>query len=98
MGPVEILSLNVVNQHADVIPLGVHIISAEAMTCAQLKVKKTMRQTSEGLDSKLGVRLSEIEEALNKIEANKTLTAITLLVTTRTVGFCAAQIFFQCSV
>jgi hypothetical protein len=33
-----------------------------------------------------------IEDALNKIEATSTLNAVTMLVTTRTMGFCAAQI------
>jgi hypothetical protein len=56
-----------------------------------------MRQISEALDAKLGVGLKEVEDALNQIEANKTLKAVTLLVTTRTLGFCAAQIYFQAS-
>lgn len=52
---------------------------------------------TKALNSKLGVGLKEIEEALNQIEANKTLTTVTLLVTTHMLGFCAAQIYFQCS-
>jgi hypothetical protein len=59
--------------------------------------KESMRQIQEALDAKLGVGLKEVEDALNQIEANKTLKAVTLLVTTRTMGFCAAQIYFQCS-
>lgn len=50
-----------------------------------------------GLDAKLGVGLKEIDDALNQIEANKTMTAVTILVTSRTLGFCAAQIYFQAS-
>jgi hypothetical protein len=45
----------------------------------------------------LGVRLKDIEDALNKIESNKTLTAVPTHVTTRTLEFCAAQIYFQAS-
>ena len=56
-----------------------------------------MRQITEALDAKLGVGLKEVEDALNQIEANKTMKAVTLLVTTRTLGFCAAQIYFQSS-
>jgi hypothetical protein len=56
-----------------------------------------MRQIQEALDAKLGVGLKEVEDALNQTEANKTQKAVTLLVTTRTTGFCAAQIYFQCS-
>jgi hypothetical protein len=41
--------------------------------------------------------MREVEDALNKIEANKTLKAVTLLATTRTIGFCAAKIYFQSS-
>jgi hypothetical protein len=41
--------------------------------------------------------MREIEDALNQIEENKTLVAVTTLVTTRTLGFCAAQIHFQAS-
>jgi hypothetical protein len=61
------------------------------------KGKDTMKQVSAALDSKLAVGLKEIEDVLNKIEANKTLTAVTLLVTMRTMGFCTAQIYFQSS-
>jgi hypothetical protein len=56
-----------------------------------------MEQLTEALGGKLGVGLKEIEDALNQIEANNTLTAVTLLVTTRTLRFCAAQIYFQAS-
>lgn len=56
-----------------------------------------MRQISEGLDAKIGVGLREVEEALNQIKANKTLVAITTIITTRSIGFSAAQIFYQCS-
>ena len=56
-----------------------------------------MRQIQEGLDAKLGVGLKEVEDALNQIEANKTRKAVTILVTTRSLGFCAAQIYFQAS-
>jgi hypothetical protein len=59
--------------------------------------KDSMRQIKEGLDAKLGVGLKEVEDALNQIEANKTMKAVTILVTTRTLGFCAAQIYFQSS-
>jgi hypothetical protein len=59
--------------------------------------KESMRQLSEALDAKLGVGLREVEDALNQIEANKMLKAVTLLVTTRSLGFCAAQIYFQSS-
>jgi hypothetical protein len=59
--------------------------------------RETMKQVSEALDSKLAVGMKEIEDALNQIEANKTLVAVTTLVTTRTMGFCAAQIYFQAS-
>jgi hypothetical protein len=56
-----------------------------------------MRQLNEALNAKLGVGLKEVEDALNQIEANKTMKAVTLLVTTRSLGFCAAQIYFQAS-
>jgi hypothetical protein len=56
-----------------------------------------MRRITEALDAKLGVGLKEVEDALNQIEANKTTKAVTHLVTTRTLGFCAAQIYFQSS-
>jgi hypothetical protein len=59
--------------------------------------RETMKQVTEALDSKLAVGMKEIEDALNQIEANKTLVAVTTLVTTRTMGFCAAQIYFQAS-
>jgi hypothetical protein len=59
------------------------------------KGKDTQKQVSEALDAKLGVGMRDVEDALNQIEANKTLVAITTLVTTRTLGFCAAQIYFQ---
>jgi hypothetical protein len=59
--------------------------------------KDTLAQVREALDAKLGVGLKEVEEALNQIEANKTLTAVTMFITTRTLGFCAAQIYFQAS-
>jgi hypothetical protein len=54
-----------------------------------------MKQLSEGLDSKLGVGMKEVEDAIAQIEANQTLTAVTTLVTR--LGFCAAQIYFQVS-
>jgi hypothetical protein len=57
-----------------------------------------MRQLSEGLDAKLAVGMKEVEEALGQIEANETLTAVTTMITTRSLGFCAAQIYFQASV
>jgi hypothetical protein len=60
-----------------------------------VKGKDTQKQVSEGLDAKIGVGMSEVQEALNQIEANKTLLVVTTLVTTRTMGFCAAQIYFQ---
>lgn len=63
----------------------------------QVRGRETMKEIKEGLDSKLGVGLKEIEDALNRIEATKTMNAVTLLVTTRTMGFCAAQIYFHCS-
>jgi hypothetical protein len=50
------------------------------------------RQTFEALDSKLAVGLKEVADALNQIEA---MAAITLLVPTRTLGFCAALIYFH---
>jgi len=56
-----------------------------------------MKQITEGLDAKLGMGLKEVEDTLNQIEANKTLKVVTLLVTTRTMGFCATQIYFQSS-
>jgi hypothetical protein len=56
-----------------------------------------MKQLSEGLDSKLGVGMKDVEDAIAQIEANQTLTAVTTLVTTRSLGFCAAQIYFQVS-
>jgi len=59
--------------------------------------KESIRQISEALDAKLGVGLKEAEDALNQTEANRTMKAVTLLVTTRTMGFCAAHIYFQCS-
>jgi hypothetical protein len=59
--------------------------------------KESQHQITEGLDTKLGAGMREVEDALNKIEANKTLKAVTLLVTTRTMGFCAAKIYFQSS-
>jgi hypothetical protein len=59
------------------------------------KGKDTLSQIREGLDAKLEVGLEEVEDALNQIEANKTMTAVTFLLTTRTLGFCAAQIYFQ---
>ena len=43
-----------------------------------------MRHITEALDVKLRVGLKEVEDALNQIEANKTMKAVTLLVTTRT--------------
>jgi hypothetical protein len=43
------------------------------------------------------VGLKEIEDALNKIQATKTMNAVALLVTTRTMGFCASQIYFHAS-
>jgi hypothetical protein len=61
------------------------------------KGKDTMKQVTEASDAKLGVGLKEIEDALNQSEANKMLTAVTLFVTTRTMGFCAAQIYFKAS-
>jgi hypothetical protein len=46
------------------------------------KGKYALKQISEGLDMKIGVGLKEVEDALNQIEANKTLKAVTMLVTT----------------
>jgi hypothetical protein len=60
-----------------------------------MRVTKGKDTMTEALDAKLGIGLKEIEDTLNQIEANKTLTAVTLLVTTRTMGFCAAQIYFK---
>jgi hypothetical protein len=57
--------------------------------------RETIRQVSEALDAKIGVGMKEVEDALNQIEANKTLVAVTTLITTRTMGFCAAQIYYQ---
>jgi hypothetical protein len=54
--------------------------------------KESMKQIQEGLDAKLAVGMKEVEDALNQIEANKTMKAVTILVTTRSLGFCAAQI------
>jgi hypothetical protein len=68
---------------------------AESMRIS--REKDSMRQITEALDAKLGVGLKEVEDAPNPIEANKTFKAITLLVTTRTIGFSAAQIYFQSS-
>ena len=59
--------------------------------------RESMRQITEALDAKLGVGVKEVEDALNQTEANKTMKAVTLLVTTRTFGFCATQIYFQSS-
>jgi hypothetical protein len=63
----------------------------------QNKRKETMMEVKEALGTKLGVDLKDTEDALNKIEATKTTNAITLLVTTRTMGFCAAHIYIQAS-
>jgi hypothetical protein len=43
--------------------------------------KETVRQVTEALDMKLGIGLKETEDALNQVEVNKPLTAVTLLVT-----------------
>jgi hypothetical protein len=59
--------------------------------------RESMKQLTEALDAKIGVGLKEVEDALNQIVANKTLKAVTLLVTTRTMGFWAIQIYFQTS-
>lgn len=57
-----------------------------------------MRSTSEALDAKIGVGMKEVTEALNKIEANKTLVAITTIITTRGISFTAAQIYYHAAV
>lgn len=65
---------------------------------AQMRVtkgKEAMRSISEGLDAKIGVSLKELDDALNQIEANKTLVAITTIVSTRCIGFSACTMFRQ---
>jgi hypothetical protein len=52
--------------------------------------KETICQVTEALDSKIGV-------GLEPDRGKQDLTAVTLLVTTRTLGFCAAQIYYQAS-
>jgi hypothetical protein len=59
--------------------------------------KESMRENSEALHSKVGVGLKEVEVSLIQIEANKTLTVVRILVTTKTMGFTADQIYFQSS-
>jgi hypothetical protein len=56
-----------------------------------------MREVKEALDTKLGVDLKDIEDPLNMTEATKFMNARTLLVTTRTMGFCSAHIYIHAS-
>lgn len=60
-----------------------------------VKGRETLRSISEGLDAKIGVSLKELDDALNQIEANKTLVAITTIITTRCIGFSACTMFRQ---
>lgn len=63
----------------------------------QIRGKETLADVQDGIDRKIDVGLKDIEDALHKIEATSTLNAVTMLVTTRTMGFCAAQIYFHAS-
>ncbi|KAK7868953.1 hypothetical protein R5R35_002587 [Gryllus longicercus] len=61
------------------------------------KGAETQRQVREGLTDKIGVGLDGIADVLKQIEAQKTLQALTAYVTTRTLGFSAATIYYQSS-
>lgn len=58
---------------------------------------KTQSMVSQSLDKKIGAGMDDLTEALNKMEANRTLIAITSIITTRGIAFTAAQIYFQVS-